>query len=500
MLQRFADEGFLVESGVDRLLAECNVSPDSLIDFARSRDEFIISHSLIEEFLKVRHELEKEMGIPAPDTLLHNEKTAEIKVERPVFRALASEYSANLEHIGKYDVSGRSTCKGTVENFVSLFNDRYKRISSILRTHPSPHPVTNFDGAKKGEKSRFIGLVRTKTVTKNGHLIIEIEDERGVIKGFINNSKKDLIAVSSKVMLDEVLAFDGNYKDPFFFIDAITWPDIPVNKQKKLIEEDLSIAFISDIHVGSRFFLAEKFQNMLNWLKGDCANEREREVASSIKYLFLGGDLVDGIGIYPNQEKELVIQDIYEQYKTLFNYLEQVPEYIEIVMIPGNHDAVRRADPQPRIADEFIRDKRSNYHFGSSPSWFRVEGLNCLLYHGNSLDSMIANISGLSYHEPEKAMMEYLKRRHLSPLYGSNHVIPEEEDYMVIEEIPDIVHMGHVHKNGYLEYRNVSILNSGTWQARTDYQRQQGHVPTPALLPVYNMKRGSLRLIDFHGE
>ncbi|MEM3363991.1 MAG: DNA-directed DNA polymerase II small subunit [Candidatus Micrarchaeia archaeon] len=501
MLQRFADEGFLVESGVDRLLAECGLQADAIIEFAKQRDEFIISHSLIEDYLRQKHEQEKaSLQEPIePETQACIEKVVEVKVERPVFRALASEYPSRIEHIARYDVSGKSTCEGTVDDFVSLFKDRHKRISALLHAQPSQYPVTTLNGAKKGEKCRFIGMVRSKTVTKNGHLIIEIEDEQGVMKGFINSSKKELMALSGQVLLDEVLAFDGNYKDPFFFIDAITWPDIPVSKPKRLIEEDLSIAFLSDLHVGSKLFLEDQFKHMLNWLKGNCGDAREREIASSVKYLFIAGDMVDGIGIYPNQEKELAIQDIYEQYNTLFNYLEQVPEYIDIIMIPGNHDAVRRGDPQPRIPDEFIRNKRSNYHFGSSPSWFKVEGLNCLLYHGNSLDSMIANIAGLSYNEPEKAQVEYLKRRHLSPIYGSNHIIPEKEDYMVIEDVPDIVHMGHVHKNGYVEYRNVLCINAGTWQSRTEYQRMQGHIPTPAILPIYNMKRGSIRQVDFNG-
>ncbi|MCX8200197.1 MAG: DNA-directed DNA polymerase II small subunit [Candidatus Micrarchaeota archaeon] len=500
MLQRFADEGFLVESGVDRIISECGLDTDAILEFARQRNEFVISRFLVEEYLKQKHELEKVQGSDGQLGMqMCIENAIEVRVQRPVFRPIASEYPSRVEHITKYDISGKSKCHGTVDNFVSLFNDRYKKISALLRMQPTQFPVTNLHGAKKGEKCRFIGMVRSKTATKNGHLIIEIEDESGVVKGFINSSKKELMALSGSVLLDEVLAFDGNYKDPFFFIDSITWPDIPVSKPKRLIEEDLSIAFLSDLHVGSKLFLESKFKHMLAWLKGDCADEREREIASTVKYLFIAGDMVDGIGIYPNQERELAIQDIYEQYSTLFNYLEQVPEYIDVIMIPGNHDAVRRGDPQPRIPDEFIPNKRSNYHFGASPSWFKVEGLNCLLYHGNSLDSMIANISGLSYNQPEKAQVEYLKRRHLSPLYGSNHIIPEEEDYLVIEEVPDVVHMGHVHKNGYYEYRNVLVLNSGTWQSRTEYQRMQGHIPSPAILPIYNLKRGWIRQIDFSG-
>ena len=146
--------------------------------------------------------------------------------------------------------------------------------------------------------------------------------------------------------------------------------------------------------------------------------------------IYLLGDVE--AGIYPGQEKELEIQDVYKQYDTLMGYLEQVPEYINIVMIPGNHDAVRRADPQPKLDKSLIKKDYSNVILGSSPSMFKIEQFNVLMYHGNSMDSMIANIPGLSYHNPEYVIVEYLRRRHLGPIFGANHLIPEEKDYLVI--------------------------------------------------------------------
>jgi DNA polymerase II small subunit len=68
---------------------------------------------------------------------------------------------------------------------------------------------------------------------------------------------------------------------------------------------------------------------------------------------------------------------------------------------------------------------------------------------------------------------------------------------MVIEEPPDVFHTGHVHKNGYTQYRGTLSINSGTFQDRTDFQVKQGHVPTPAMVPVYEMKHGRLRTLDF---
>ena len=95
-------------------------------------------------------------------------------------------------------------------------------------------------------------------------------------------------------------------------------------------------------------------------------------------------------------------------------------------------------------------------------------------------------------------MIEVLKKRHISPIYGDNPIMPSKEDSLVIDEVPDILHMGHLHKNGYAEYHGTQVINSGTWQSRTSYQVKQGHMPTPALLPVYNTKSGELWSVDFN--
>ena len=135
-----------------------------------------------------------------------------------------------------------------------------------------------------------------------------------------------------------------------------------------------------------------------------------------------------------------------------------------------------------------------------NPSNIEIEGLKHLIYHGTSLDSLISSMSGLSYSKPEEAMLELIKRRHLSPIYGDSLIVPEAHDYLVIDEEPDIVHVGHVHKNGWMMYRGTTLLNSGTFQDRTDFQVRMGHVPTPGLVPVLEAMSGKMNHISFMGE
>ena len=64
----------------------------------------------------------------------------------------------------------------------------------------------------------------------------------------------------------------------------------------------------SDIHMGSTKFLEKDWDRMMEWMNS------EHNVAKNIKYLVLSGDCVDGVGIYPGQDNELAIKDLYGQY------------------------------------------------------------------------------------------------------------------------------------------------------------------------------------------
>jgi DNA polymerase II small subunit len=213
-----------------------------------------------------------------------------------------------------------------------------------------------------------------------------------------------------------------------------------------------------------------------------------------VKYVVLAGDVVDGVGVYPNHIKELSVPDIYKQYAMFDDFVERLPEYIQVIIVPGNHDAVRRAEPMPAIDKDFVHTDVISL---GNPATVSIEGIKHVLYHGTSLDSLIANIPHATYTHPEKVMVEYLRHRHLSPIYGTNLIVPQHTDYLVLEEEPDVLHCGHVHKNGYGLYRNTLLVNSGTFQDRTEFQIKQGHVPTPGMVPVYELKHARLRTLDF---
>ncbi len=413
-------------------------------------------------------------------------------------------YAADVE--AEYQIKNKPSdrAEGSVNDFVTYFRSRLSKIREILSTHRSytmTQSIENLKNFMPGREVAIVGIITNRINTKNGNIMAVVEDETGEAKIMFMNTPtvegKRLFESASRLINDEVIAIRGKVSGAFVIAKEIVWPDVPMH-EKKSIDEDIAIAFMSDMHVGSKLFMKKNFTKMLSWLNGSI-DTKSKDLAGKIKYLIMGGDVVDGIGVYPDHDRDLAVLDIYAQYQMLADYIQAIPEYIHVFVLPGNHDAVQRAEPQPPFPEELLDIKLSNVHMVSNPSTLMLHKINVLAYHGTSLDSIISSVPGMSYAKPEEAMLELLKRRHLSPVYGGNIIVPTQTDNLVIDDVPDILHMGHIHKNGLLEYHGVQIVNSGTWQDRTDFQVRQGHIPTPCNLPVFEAKRYSFTTIDFTG-
>lgn len=396
------------------------------------------------------------------------------------------------------DITDESTCVGGYDEFVLYFRDRYAKLSEMIRGRVNARPIESLNKVR-GEIT-IIGMVSDIRNTSNGHKLIELEDPTGMFPTLLPKDK-GLLGASNCILLDEVIGVTGNLtKDGRLLIASnVVWPDIPVRNEPRRASEQVCAVLTSDIHVGSKMFLEEAWFRFTKWLNSDLGDDNQRALAEKVKYIVIAGDLVDGIGVYPDQEKELIISDIYEQYQRAAEYLREVPPHIKIIIAPGNHDAVRQAEPQPALPKKITAMFRSlNVTFVGNPSLIELDGIEVLIYHGRSLDDFVAALPGLSYKVPERVMVEMLRRRHLSPIYGERvSIAPEKRDHFVIDSIPDIVHCGHVHTMGLSKYRGITLVNSGTWQAQTDFQKRINLKPVPAHVPIIDLSTMESSILKF---
>ena len=47
------------------------------------------------------------------------------------------------------------------------------------------------------------------------------------------------------------------------------------------------------------------------------------------------------------KDEKFAIDDIYGQYEALARMIAALPDRLRVILLPGNHDAVRPAEPQP---------------------------------------------------------------------------------------------------------------------------------------------------------
>lgn len=418
------------------------------------------------------------------------------------WKPLSTEHDAEIR-IFK-DITGHSTCEGTTSDFTKLFLNRFEVLRKILKSQRRELAnVIPIDKIKKSgiKEIQIVGIIKEIRTTKNGHKLIEIEDETGCANAIVIKENREVFSIAGEVIIDEILGIKCTLSKngDLLVVQNIIFPDISMQNEQRRSEIPLCAAFVSDIHVGSRQFMQKEWQAFIRWINGEMGNSRQKAVAGKIKYLVIPGDVVDGIGIYPNQEKELSITDVYRQYEVLAEQLQLIPDYVSIIMQPGNHDAVRPAEPQPTFEKE-IQDLFSgkNITFIGNPCYFSLHGVEILSYHGQSLLDFATNIQCLKYNEPVEIMKTMLKKHHLAPAYGGyTPLAPEHVDYMVIDKIPDIFVTGHVHLAKIGEYRGVTLINSSSWQAQTSYQKMLNFIPDPAKVPIANLKNGSVTMMDF---
>jgi DNA polymerase II small subunit len=392
------------------------------------------------------------------------------------------------------DVTGASTGTGEYRDFVATFRDRYERLAGQLRGRVNHRPTDAVAAMSGGTDAAIVGMVSDIRSTTGGHWLVELEDTNGTFPCLVMKDR-DIAGLVDELLFDEVVAVEGTLADDsgILFVDAIHFPDVPRTHSPSTADRHVRAALVSDVHVGSQEFMAEAWNRFADWLHTD--------EAADVEYLLLAGDMVEGVGVYPGQDEELSIVDIYDQYEAFSEHLEAVPGDMDIVMIPGNHDAVRLAEPQPAF-DEELRGIMSAHdaRIVSNPSTVTLEGVSVLMYHGTSLDEVIAELPDgkASYDEPHRAMHKLLKKRHLAPPYGGGtRLAPEERDYLVVDEVPDVFHAGHVHKLGYGKYHGVLTINSGCWQAQTAFQESVNIDPDAGYAPIVDLDTLDLTIRKF---
>lgn len=389
-----------------------------------------------------------------------------------------------------------------VKDFTGYFRSRYQQIQRILMQRSELKNLVSINKISNNRQGlSIIGIVSEKRITKNGNLIVKFEDLTGEIVGVVKSDREEVFSKAKELQLDDVVGVKASGSREILYVHDIIYPDAFL-AEKTRFNEDICIAFLSDLHTGSDRHLSQSFKRFLEWLNSG------HEIAKKIKYLFFVGDNVDGVGIFPGQENLLEIKSSKGQYDLLASYLKKVPKDITMFMCPGQHDAIRVAEPQPPINKRYASSlyELDNLVLVTNPTLVKLlEGekeFKILMYHGASIHNFINEIEELremkAHSVPAKAVKYMLKKRHLSPTHSAVVYIPYQDiDPLVISEVPDVLCTGEVHRLDVDNYNGILIITGSCWQAQTAFEEKVGNVPDPAKVPVLNLKTRELKIFDF---
>lgn len=391
--------------------------------------------------------------------------------------------------------------EGEIDEFKNYFKNRYLKLKSILEKRGEAFSkIIDVLKNPKGSEATLAVMLMEK-IEKEQSILLQVEDDTGAARLVAPRKDAELARKVEKLVADQVFGVKVSKVDNSFIVRDVFMPDIPM-KWRSISEDNIPevyIALISDLHVGSKKFRRDLWESFLDWL----SSSRDPEV-KRLRYIVVAGDIVDGVGVFPKQEKELEYTSIIQQIDEVAKLFSEIPKDIRVIISVGNHDPVVRALPQPPLPDKYRKrlEKDREYIFVGNPAYIKVENRSLLVYHGQSLDDIIQYLPNTSYsmldREIKNVLETLIQCRHLAPIYGENTpILPTPKDMLVVEDIPDILHTGHVHVAYVGNYREVVLVNSGTWQEQTSYQREVGLEPTVGTAVLVNLKTLSTRLKKF---
>lgn len=434
----------------------------------------VVTPEDIEEALKVA--LSKEIHrIPAA-------KSAESRIE-----VLTRQVSRRIAH--------------GAEDFLNYMRARFIKLRAMLADTIGAEALSIADIAERNSGDvAGVAMVSDRRLSSN-RMLLTLEDTTGTTAAIIDTRR---IPKARELVTDIVIGFRGKVlKQGLIAVNSIVYPGEASYSKPNRSEEQVAAILLGDFHIGSSYFHLKTYRKLVEWLKGRSYRPEERRLSEIVKYMVIAGDLVDGIGVYPGQEGEIEIPDVYKQYEAAAELLKEVPDYIDIVYSPGNHEPMLDIEPQPPIKRERVKPllEELDIKLIPNPAYIKLSGVLFLVYHGRSLNGWISSLFGAGKYtasDISRAMRAMLLARHLAPIYGSAPIAPQEKDTHIIELMPDVLQCGHTHVAATTKYQGRVLACTGGFQKKTPYMEAMGIHPTPGLIPVVQLDTLEVRVVDMN--
>ena len=98
----------------------------------------------------------------------------------------------------------KSLSDGKLESYVSLFNDRFKTLSRLVRRNPSMRDAGFLSNLHPDEENKVVGMIADIQTFPNGRIRVVLEDSDGRLNVMLKEEKESL-----NLLNDEVIGVSG---------------------------------------------------------------------------------------------------------------------------------------------------------------------------------------------------------------------------------------------------------------------------------------------------
>lgn len=467
---------------------------------------------------EIQDELDKSEQVKSgtPETVeIDNEEitksTIPTKITQKMYYPTPTAYLSSLEVNIEKDIPERTLTKPNISAFRELFQNRFKQLSSILmETLNDPEKIIQkkilADESLNVRSGILLGMVQDTRVLHTNKFVIQLEDpESEIITNCVMVQDSESFPEYRDIIRDTVVGIAGVLPKNFQGGDVTAfWGKDVIRPSFKSINfkptsDSHRILFIADLHVGSKYFMKSVFAKLIKFLTLRDLNPKYEKIATEINTIIIAGDLVDGIGRFSDQKTKITLHSLQAQYENLASLLMEIPSHIRIVVIPGEHDATQTALPQPAIDKKISKDLLEIPRLSShgNPLRLSVEDMKLLIFHGQGNYSLFQKYIQQEQSNPTLGIKHLLEYRHLCPEYGSSiPLAPFKKDYLVINEIPEVIVSGHFHQANFEEYKGVKIITCGTFQRGDQKESHLGRDISIGIFPILDTISGKVDMID----
>jgi DNA polymerase II small subunit/DNA polymerase delta subunit B len=289
------------------------------------------------------------------------------------------------------------------EDILKFFHERYEFFRKILEKRIDLVNLISINRiSKKLRKFSIIGMISDKNEEEKS---VEVEDLTGTITIFLDEKIFNLLP------LDVVIGFVCERKGDRIIAEDVIFPDIPLRKEVSKTTNNVYCLFVSDFHLD----FSENYKLFENFL-------------GSIKNLSYPNLLIFFLGDISSRK---------EDYEMI---VENIPKNFSYFFLKG--------ELEKNLNFEKIFDL---------PVIIKVQNVKIFLAHGDLFSPYLS-----IFRKPEDTILQLLKLRNFNPTFSLNNF---SNNYL-LDEIPDIVAVGHFHNPTFQNYKGTTIILNGSFNTQ----------------------------------